>query len=87
MKRDKKRAMDNYKRVMSIMSEGDIINGLFESLEEITGKKATEQQREYVNSVVRQHAMRWSNVISIVEQGIEDPEILAKYKQKVEEGK
>lgn len=79
--------MDNYQKVMTTMTENDIINGLFESLEQMSGMKATEQQKEYVNNIVRQYAMRWSSVMTQVEEAIEDPEVVAQYKKKVESGK
>lgn len=82
-KHDKKRAMDNYQKVMTTMTEQSIVEGLFESLEKMTGMKATEQQREYVNNLVRQHAMKWTGVMTKVEEATEDPEILAKCKQKM----
>ena len=79
----KKRAMDNYQKVMTTMTEQSIVEGLFESLEKMTGMKATEQQREYVNNLVRQHAMKWTGVMTKVEEATEDPEIVAKCKQKM----
>lgn len=82
-KHDKKRAMDNYQKVMTTMTEQSIVEGLFESLEKMTGMKATEQQREYVNNLVRQHAMKWTGVMTKVEEATEDPEIVAKCKQKM----
>ena len=75
--------MDNYQKVMTTMTEQSIVEGLFESLEKMTGMKATEQQKEYVNNLVRQHAMKWTGVMTKVEEATEDPEIVAKCKQKM----
>lgn len=83
-KHDKKRVMNNYKKVMGTFTEEGIIDGLFESLEEATGMKATKQQKEYVNNYMRQYAMRWCKVITHIEEASEDPEIVAKYKKKVD---
>jgi hypothetical protein len=78
---------ENFKAIMGTMSEEKIISNMIDALEASTGLKATQPQREYIDSIIRQKAMQWANVISGVQASMDDPEVAAKFKHQVNNGK
>ena len=76
-----------YQQLMSELVGQDVVERLLSGLEESTGLSATQPQREYIRSMLDENAMKWASVMQNVNQAIQDPEIAAKYKQKVDQGK
>ena len=86
-KTEKEQIAENYKKIMTEMSHLDIVNRLFKSLEGSTGLAATVPQRELVDSILQEKAMQWAEVLKNVESAMKNPEVMAEYKKKTNQGK
>jgi len=86
-KKENTQSQENFKHIMGTMTEEKIISNMIDALEASTGLKATPSQREYIDSVIRQKAMQWANVVANVQGSMQDPEVAAKFKSKVNSGK
>lgn len=91
MKDDKKtkseQIAENYKTLMTHMSELDIVNQLFAGLENTTGLSSTQPQREYINAQLQENIMKWAEVMQHMQTAMSDPKAMAEYKKKVNQGK
>lgn len=91
MKDDKKtkpeQIAENYKTLMTHMSELDIVNQLFAGLENATGLSSTQPQREYINAQLQENIMKWAEVMQHMQTAMNDPKAMAEYKKKVNQGK
>ena len=78
---------ENYKTIMTHMSELDIVNRLFAGLEKDSGLLATEPQRQYIDALMQENIMKWAEVMQHMQTAMSDPKAMAEYRKKVEQGK
>lgn len=78
---------ENYKTLMTHMADLDIVDRLFSGLEKDTGLSSTQPQREYINALLQQNVMKWAEVMQHMQTAMNDPQTMAEYKKKVNQGK
>lgn len=75
-----------YKDILRDVGGEHVIDKLIEAMENSTGLKITEPQRQYLENYMNSSAMKWARVMQALSEGMQDPNIMRDYKRKVEKG-